>query len=159
METKVHMRWMIRRDVPDVLDIESKSFSDPWDNDAFVSHLKQRNCIGMVADLSIFDSKVVSYMVYMLHKNKITVINFAVHPDHRYQTIGHQMMRKLKSKLNENKRLKLELALPESNLEGQLFLRKEGFLAVNTIPTQDEDLYMFEFEHYWLEPEELTNNG
>ena len=55
----VHIRWMIRRDMPSVLAIEQECFEFPWYEDDFVRCLRQRNCIGMVAEL---DDKVVGYM-------------------------------------------------------------------------------------------------
>ena len=46
----VHIRWMIRRDMAEVLDIENESFEFPWQEEDFLRCLKQRNCIGMVAE-------------------------------------------------------------------------------------------------------------
>jgi [ribosomal protein S18]-alanine N-acetyltransferase len=46
----VHVRWLIRRDMPAVLKIEDSSFEFPWREDDFIRALRQRNCIGMVAD-------------------------------------------------------------------------------------------------------------
>ena len=36
-EVLVHIRWMIRRDLPEVLDIEADSFEFPWYEDDFVA--------------------------------------------------------------------------------------------------------------------------
>ena len=47
---RVHIRWMIRRDMPEVLDIERDSFEFPWSEEDFMRCLRQRNCIGMVAE-------------------------------------------------------------------------------------------------------------
>ncbi len=49
-EVRVHIRWMIRRDMPEVLAIEATSFEFPWLDDDFVRTLRRRNCIGMVAE-------------------------------------------------------------------------------------------------------------
>ena len=46
----LHMRWMIRRDMPDVLKIENANFEFAWSEDDFIRCLRQRNCIGMVAE-------------------------------------------------------------------------------------------------------------
>ncbi len=62
----VHIRWMIRRDMPSVIEIEENSFEFPWSEDEFIRCLRQRNCIGMVAELS---EQVVGFMIYELHKN------------------------------------------------------------------------------------------
>ena len=34
--TRVHIRWMIRRDMPEVLEIERKSFEFPWFEEDFI---------------------------------------------------------------------------------------------------------------------------
>ena len=47
-----HIRWMIRRDMPDVLGIESNCFEFSWTEDDFIRCLRQRNCIGMVAEMA-----------------------------------------------------------------------------------------------------------
>ena len=49
-EINVHIRWMIRRDMPEVLGIENSSFEFSWSEDDFIRCLRQRNCIGMVAE-------------------------------------------------------------------------------------------------------------
>ena len=49
--TALHIRWMIRRDMPDVMGIEVASFEYAWTEDDFLRCLRQRNCIGMVAEL------------------------------------------------------------------------------------------------------------
>ena len=47
---KAHIRWMIRRDMPEVLAVEGESFEFPWCEEDFLRCLRQRNCIGMVAE-------------------------------------------------------------------------------------------------------------
>ena len=47
----VHIRWMIRRDMPEVLAIESGGFANPWTEEDFIRCHRQRNCVNMVAEL------------------------------------------------------------------------------------------------------------
>ncbi len=70
---RVHIRWMIRRDMPEVLDIERQSFEFPWSEDDFVRCLRQRNCIGMVAE---HGDRVVGFMIYELHKTRLHILEF-----------------------------------------------------------------------------------
>src|SRR4051794_39786908 len=65
---RVHIRWMIRRDMPEVLAIEHASFDFPWGEEEFLRVLRQRNCIGMVAE---HGERVVGFMIYELHKSKL----------------------------------------------------------------------------------------
>ena len=84
-EVRVHIRWMIRRDMPEVLDIEKECFEFPWLEEDFVNCLRQRNCIGMVAE---HDDRVVGFMIYELHKTRIHVLNFVVAKDYQRQRRG-----------------------------------------------------------------------
>ena len=84
-QTPVHIRWMIRRDMPEVLDIENGSFEFPWSEEDFIRCLRQRNCIGMVAE---HDERVVGFMIYELHKNRLHILNFAVHEQLRRRGVG-----------------------------------------------------------------------
>ena len=45
-KVKVHIRWMIRRDMTDVLQIESQAFEFPWTEEDFIRclrHTKQQH--------------------------------------------------------------------------------------------------------------------
>src|SRR5437660_8910989 len=117
-QVKVHIRWMIRRDMPEVLLAEQESFEYAWTEEDFLKCLRQRNCIGMVAEHS---EKVVGFMIYELHKQKLHVLNFAVHPQFRRIAIGRQMVDKLVGKLSSHRRTKITLAVRETNLTAQLF--------------------------------------
>ena len=91
-QVRVHIRWMIRRDMPEVLQTEQESFEYAWTEEDFLRCLRQRNCIGMVAEQG---EKVVGFMIYELHKNKLHILNFAVHPSCRRLGVGAQMTAKL----------------------------------------------------------------
>src|SRR5204862_6467086 len=67
-QVRVHIRWMIRRDMPEVLHTEQQSFEFAWTEEDFLRCLRQRNCIGMVAE---HGEKVVGFMIYELHKAKL----------------------------------------------------------------------------------------
>jgi ribosomal-protein-alanine N-acetyltransferase len=127
---------MIRRDMPEVLQIEQDSYDHPWSEEEFLRCLRQRNCIGMVAELG---EKVVGFMIYELHKTKLHILNFAVSANHRRQHIGTQMVQKLISKLSSHRRDCITLEIRETNLTSQLFFRDAGFRAVRVIREHYED--------------------
>jgi ribosomal-protein-alanine N-acetyltransferase len=124
---KVHIRWMICRDLPEVLQIEEASFPCPWTEEDFLRCQRQRNCIGMVAE---HGETIVGYMLYELHKHHLALLNFAVHPGHRRQGVGVQMARKLQSKLSSHRRTKIETTVRESNLAALHFWHAVDFKAV-----------------------------
>ena len=41
-------RWLVRRDMDQVLEIERLSFPHPWSEEEFLAALRQGNCIGRV---------------------------------------------------------------------------------------------------------------
>ena len=43
---RIHIRWMIRRDLSDVMRTELDSFEYSWNEEDFLRCLRQRNCIG-----------------------------------------------------------------------------------------------------------------
>lgn len=142
---KVHIRWLIRRDMPQVLEIEKQSFELPWSGQDFVRCLRQRNCIGMVAE---DNERVVGFMVYTLYKTRLHLLNFAVHPSFRRRGIGRQMLDKLVSKLSyERNRIMLEVR--ETNLDAQLFFKKSHFRAISVLrdfyEDTAEDAYLMQY--------------
>jgi len=134
--TRAHVRWMIRRDMPEVMRIENACFEHPWTEEDFLRCLKQRNCIGMVAELG---DSITGFMIYELHKNRLHIIDFAVLPARQKQGIGRQMVNKLLGKLSSHRRTKITLEIRESNLAAQLFFRKQGFKAIRVLRSYFED--------------------
>src|SRR5262249_52846052 len=83
--------------------------------------------------------KVVGFMIYELHKAKLHILNFAVHPTCRRSRVGTQMVAKLISKLSSHRRTRITLEVRETNLGAQLFFRQQGFRAVRVLRSYYED--------------------
>ncbi len=147
-EVRVHIRWMIRRDMPEVLDIERQDFEFPWTDEDFVRCLRQRNCIGMVAE---HEDRVVGFMIYQLLRNRIHVLNLAVAPEYQRRGVGSQLAAKLIGKLSAQPRNRLVLEIRETNLAAQLFFRENGFRAVSILRgfyhDTPEDAYLMQFRY------------
>jgi ribosomal-protein-alanine N-acetyltransferase len=145
---QVQIRWMIRRDMPDVLQIERASFEFAWSEDDFIRCLRQRNCIGMVADV---DDRIVGFMIYELHRARLHLLNLAVHPAWRRRGVGAAMVRKLVGKLSQQRRTRITLEVRETNLAAQLFFRQQGFRAVNVLRNfyedSPEDAYVMQYRY------------
>jgi len=144
---EVQIRWLIRRDMPEVLRIEQASFGSPWSDEDFLCCLRQRNCIGMVAE---YDHQILGFMIYELHKSRLHILNFAVAPEARKQSVGSQMILRLVDKLSQQRRNEIILEVRESNLDAQLFFRKQDFKAVCVLRRHfddtEEDGYIMQFK-------------
>ena len=139
---------MIRRDMQEVLQIEEEGFEFPWSEDDFIRCLRQRNCIGMVAE---HGERVVGFMIYELHKTRLHLLNFSVNAEYRRKGIGHQMLGKLIGKLSSQRRTRILLEVRETNLAAQLFFRKMGFRAISLLrdfySDTTEDAYLMQFRY------------
>ncbi len=143
----IHIRWMIRRNMPEVLAIEADSFEFPWSAADFVQCLRQRNCIGMIAE---HEDRVVGFMIYELTKSRIQVLNFSTATDFLRKGVGTQMVSKLIGKLSAQRRTRITLEVRETNLPAQLFWRAKGFRVVSTLReyyqwNTNDDAYVFEY--------------
>jgi ribosomal-protein-alanine N-acetyltransferase len=147
-QLRVHIRWMIRRDMNEVLDIERNSFEFPWFEEDFIRCLRQRNCIGMVAE---HGERVVGFMIYELHKTRLHILNFAVAADYRRRGVGQQMIEKLIAKLSSQRRTRITLEVRETNLPAQLFFKSALFRAVTVLRAyyedSPEDACLMQFRH------------
>lgn len=153
----VQIRWLIRRDMPEVMTIERASFPLPWDDEDFLICLRTRNCIGMVAEAN---HKVVGFMIYELHNSRIHILNFAVDPEARRQGVGRQMVKRLFDKLTMQRRREIRLTVRESNLVAQLFFAAMTFRATYVdrghFEDTGEDAYHF---RYTLPAEKQVSDG
>lgn len=144
---EIGVRWIIRDDLPQVLAIEESSFEFPWSEEEFIRVLRQRNCIGRVLYVG---RRIDGYIIYELHKSRLHVLNFAVHPNCRRHGIGKSLIQDLVGRLFVERRSRILLEVRESNLDGQLFFRKQGFKAVSVLRDfydyTDEAAYVMEFK-------------
>jgi len=157
---RVHLRWMIVRDLPEVLAMEAASFDSAWTEADFRKVMRQRNTLGTVAvayrasnPAPVFrgapDEAVVGYLIYGLHRNYYELLNFAVDPRCRRRGIGRQLIEKFTGKLRPGLRRSVRLVVRDGNLPAQLFFRALGFRATGVLrgyyERLDEDGYRMEY--------------
>lgn len=143
LEAKPHVRWMIRRDMDEVLEI-SQSTDAPLDAESLADSLRGLNKIGMVVEVG---EKVVGFMLYELHNDRLHVTRLAVHPLWQRLGLGGLMVDKLMSKLSERRRTRITLDVNERNVTGQIWLRGRGFLAVRCDSEAETIRFVRRVEH------------
>lgn len=145
------IRWMIRADMDAVLSIENQSKYAKWAEEDFLACLRQRNCIGMVAESNTNEAyKIYGFVVYELLGEEIRILNIAVDKAYHRQGVGRAIIDKLKKRLN-NKRTKLTLIVSERNLNAHLFFRNMGFKAIgildNYYDKNTDDAYYMSYDN------------
>lgn len=140
----IHIRWLIRRDLDRVLEIERASFDDPWSPSDFFAVLKCRTTIGVVAESR---EEVVGYAIYDLLQTRLELINMGVVRELRRTGIGRKIIWRLTDRLHGRRSL-IRARVSEFNLGAQLFFRQCGFHAVSIerrpYGVPDHDAYVFE---------------
>lgn len=140
----MEVRWLIRRDLPRVLEIEQASFEYPWSEDDFLCVLRQRHCIGLVA---VEYKQVAGFIIYQLEEGVLDILNLAVCPSQRRHGIGAAIVERMRLKMAQQRRSALRANVRETNLPAQIFFRSQGFLAEQVIRNfyddTDEDCYEF----------------
>lgn len=118
-------RFMIRRDLPEILEINADNFECNWDEEDFLRSLRSRNTISRIAEVC---GKVAGYIIYQYSSGQFQIINLAVSRQSRRLGVGSALLVKLISKPREYlKRVQVNVA--EANLPAQLFFRSHGFKA------------------------------
>lgn len=136
----VHIRYMIERDMTEVLAIEADSFDDPWTEEDLMGSLRLRDHIGVVAEKG---NMIVAYAVYGVHRGYYSLVNLAVAPLFRRVGVGSQIVEKLKRKVG--RRRFVMARVPEALLSAQLFFKSHGFRWVETERAGGMDFYRMEY--------------
>ena len=151
----VKIRWMRRADIDDVVSIEEACHFDyPWSRQEFVVCLRRRGCINVVAERN---KETVGYLVYAMtedpdtEEKKLDVLNFAVAPKKQRRSIGTQMADKLKEKMHQNHATSIEFLIHAENLGAQLFLKSQGFRAVELVSDYTDETMEVEEEVYVMQ--------
>jgi ribosomal-protein-alanine N-acetyltransferase len=115
-----HVRWMIRRDLDG--GVLSLAWLGGWAarEEDFVSVLRQRNCIGMVAERG---EDLAGFMVYELHKRKLVIIGMAA----ATPAVAQTMAEKLQGKLSAHRRTSVEFLAREDDADLMGALLSVGF--------------------------------
>lgn len=127
-----HIRWMIEKDYPGVMEIECESCENPWEV-ADVSEVRcKRNGIGMLAELCGPDDPIGGFFLYELYKDHIRLRKIDVDPAVRRKGIGSAIIERLKRKLTPYRRQRLVMEIHEGNVPALAFLRANDFIRATT---------------------------
>lgn len=130
MRSEPNIRWLVRRDVPQIAEI-SLGTDDPLSQDELVNLLKCRNVAGMACTVH---GDVVGFMIYLIEKHSFHVIQFAVDWCDRRCGYGTAMMERLIDKLNPSHRREIYVSIWERDQGALKFLLNSGFEGVRLDP-------------------------
>lgn len=115
--------------MPEIMHV-NRSCSYPWTEEDFRRYRMERNCVGSVAK---FDGMVVGFMICRIYKSWIHLDNLVVLQNYRHHGIGTQLLEKMFGKFLSDERDSVFLEVCETNIDAQLFFRKNGFRAISIL--------------------------
>jgi ribosomal-protein-alanine N-acetyltransferase len=139
------IRWLVRRDVEEVARIDFECYPQPWCVNEILECLKQRNVIGMVFEVG---KDIAGYMIYELHKSRLVVVRFVVHPNWQRNGVGRRMVQRLLDKLSTQRRRHIEFYVSERSMDAHRFLKAMTFTAVGVERNyigDGHDAYLFRY--------------
>jgi [ribosomal protein S18]-alanine N-acetyltransferase len=136
------IRPVLRRDLEEIVEIESRSFERSWDRDDFRRAAACRNATVMVAEQK---DRIVGYVVYEFQRSHFEIINLAVSPESRRQQIGASLVANVIAKLGAYRR-QVTASVSEFNLPAQLFFKSREFICTRVESSRFDcglDAYQF----------------
>lgn len=145
---RLHVRWMIRNDVPQVLALEMgmrKALSE----EALMRFMRTQTAIGMVAE-RVSEGKILGVLLYELKKHHLFIARLNASWDDADEVVT-EFLSRLKTKLTAGRRWRIEILTHEADLEAQLLLRANKFRATKVMRNHfdDGDAYRFEYLLGW----------
>lgn len=122
------LRYMTRRDIPRVMDIEERCFTSPWDDGCFLGELggPLSHCM-VLCD----DELVVGYAVYRIVLDETHLLNIAVDPERRKAGLGRMLMNHLLAHSQEEAASIIWLEVRPSNRPARTMYESFGFQQVD----------------------------
>lgn len=119
---------MKEEDINQVLEIENLSFLDPWTRRMYLAEVRERNNSYFI--VAKCGEKIIGYGGFWLVVDEAHLVNLAIHPDFRRQSIGTQIMHYLLTLAKQLEAKRATLEVRESNIVAQNFYAKFGFIPV-----------------------------
>lgn len=122
---------MIESHVPQIAELETVCFSDPWSENSIASELRNPLSLWLVA---LDGETVAGYVGSQAVMGEADMMNVAVAPDYRRQGIAEELVNRLVDALSENGNHSLALEVRESNGAAIALYQKLGFTQIGFRP-------------------------
>lgn len=121
------IREMQAADVPQIVAIESASFSDPWTEEMFLDGFKIPFCYSFVYEI---EGEVVGYIIGSLLFDEAEVFNVATKPSLRGKGIGKALMDAFEKEMVALEGKKCFLEVRVSNMPARSLYEKRGYRQI-----------------------------
>ena len=127
----IEIKTMTEDHVPQIAEIETLCFSDPWSEKSVASELN--NCLSLWL-VALDGDTVAGYVGSQSVLDEADMMNIAVHPDYRRQGIGRDLVLALAGALQKKGIRGLMLEVRQSNAPAIALYEQLGFQQVGMRP-------------------------
>ena len=131
---KILITRMREQDLGEVLAIENASFQSPWTKGMFLSDLEANPFAHPVTARFSGEPKIIGYACFWIVMEDVHLMNLAVHPDHRHQSVGEGLVRWVLDMGREKGCRIVMLEVRESNHPALRLYEKLGFKVISVRP-------------------------
>ncbi len=124
-DTEITFTEMREEHLPQVLDIENRSYPTPWSRRAFLSELQDNAFADYI--VALMGDRVVGYAGMWLLFDEAHITNIAVHPDVRGRRIGDLLLTELERRAIARGARRMTLEVRPSNAAAQRLYKSHGF--------------------------------
>jgi len=105
------IRWLLRRDMPQIQNIERHNSHQPWTETRYLHALKQQRCIGLVVQER---QQVIGIMIYRKQPQRFEIVHLLVAPNNRRKASAHNCSTTLKTSCRNNAEKRFPSSLANS---------------------------------------------
>jgi [ribosomal protein S18]-alanine N-acetyltransferase len=118
---------MTRGDLRFVMDIEKKSFSNPWHLSSFEGEIQNYDISFPYVVIHPETQRLIGYVIFWQIGGEVQISNFAVHPDFRRMGIGSSVLGRILEIIKRRGAKIVILEVRESNNSARFLYKKFGF--------------------------------
>jgi len=136
-------RWMIRKDLHQVLEIDSLCFEPGFTEDALTEMLAEPQMVGWVLERG---HEILGYYVFQVCSDHFFLERLAIDPQHQRNGFGTLLIDLLKDRIKPGRpRNSIRVYVDEYDLNSQLFFQAQDFLAIDKDRANNRDYIIMEY--------------
>jgi ribosomal-protein-alanine N-acetyltransferase len=126
-----------------VAELDKLCYANPLTLLELQTMLRRPHCTGAMV---VVGDRLIGYNIFESHKDRYTILRFAVHPEFRRQAVGTRLFQYLAKQLSTRKS-RIIVEVPETDLHSQLFFRALQFRAIHIERggLGTEDVYIMQY--------------
>lgn len=142
IKTPFTLRYILKRDIKTICDIEDDIFEFPWKFDQFQKCTKTANTVCYTIEAK---EQIAGYIIYSIDDKTLTIKKMCVAREFQGQGIEDTVIDTIKAKLKKMGFTHITYSVHSNILQTQLLLKRNGFRCVKTWNSEDGEEYVFLF--------------